>query len=239
MRSRTPLAMMSSRKDFIAVSAALAALAPLFEAPLATSAAPTNAAIPPLQFDLASFEATLGAPATHRHLFASKRVEDGDVFDAVGNTMSAYRLLGTSFATIFPVTVLYHVAIALAFNDAIWNEIFIPSAARLPVWIRASLPSVLKPGSGNPALHAAVGARPDDLTSIDALLAQSRLRLYVCNNALYGFSANLAALIDESPGRTYARLTEGLVPRASVVPAGVWAVHAVQERGFTLLQTSL
>lgn len=236
---RTPPSMMSSRKDFIAVSAALAALAPLFESPHAASAAPTGAAMPPLQFDLSSFERTLGTPATHRHLFASKLVEHGDVFDAVGNTMSAYQTIGTPLATIFPVAVLYHVAIALAFNDAIWNEIFIPSAARLPAWIRASLPSVLQPGSGNPALHAAAGARPDDLSSIDALLAQTRLQLYICNNALYGFSMNLAGLIDESPGTTYSRLTQGLVPRAAVVPAGVWAVHAVQERGFTLLQTSL
>ncbi|NNN00183.1 MAG: hypothetical protein HKL91_10335 [Candidatus Eremiobacteraeota bacterium] len=233
---------MSTRKGFIAVGTALAALASFFEAPVGAAAdplLPSPGGISPMQFDLAAFEAMLGTPATHRHLFASKLVEDGDVFDAVGNTMSAYRLLGTPFATIFPVAVLYHVAIALAFNDAIWNEIFIPSAAQLPAWIRASLPTVLKPGSGNPGLHAAVGARPDDLTSIDALLAQTRLQLYVCNNALYGFAANLASLIDESPGATYTRLTQGLVPRATVVPAGVWAVHAVQERGFTLLQTSL
>ncbi|NNM93413.1 MAG: hypothetical protein HKL92_08730 [Candidatus Eremiobacteraeota bacterium] len=233
---------MSTRKGFIAVGTALAALAPFFDVPVGASAAPllpSPGGMSPLQFDLAAFEAMLGAPATHRHLFASKLVEDGDVFDAVGNTMSAYRLLGGSFATVFPFVVLYHVAIALAFNDAIWNEIFIPSAARLPAWIRASLPSVLKPGSGNPAMHAAAGARPDDLSSIDALLAQTRLQLCVCNNALYGFSTNLAALVDESPGAVYARLTQGLVPRATVVPAGVWAVHAVQERGFTLLQTSL
>ncbi len=236
---RTPPSMMSSRKDFIAVSAALAALAPLFESPHAASAAPTGAAMPPLQFDLSSFETTLAAPATHRHLFASKLTDEGDVFDAIGNTMSAYRLLGTSFSSVFPVAVLYHVAISLAFDDAVWNEILIPAAAHLPTWIRATLPTVLKPGSGNPYLHAAAAARPDDLSSIDALLAQTRLQLYICNNALYGFSMNLAGLIDESPGTTYSRLTQGLVPRAAVVPAGVWAVHAVQERGFTLLQTSL
>jgi intracellular sulfur oxidation DsrE/DsrF family protein len=37
----------------------------------------------------------------------------------------------------------------------------------------------------------------------------------------------------------YDRLTKALVPSASVVPAGVWAVHAIQERRFTYLQTTL
>ncbi len=236
---------MSTRKGFIAVSTSLAALAPLFERPLGAAAAAAAPHLPspggqsPPQFDLSTFETTLGAPATHRHLFASKLIDDGDVFDAVANTMDAYQLLGTSFSTIFPVAVLYHVGIALAFDDATWNDVLIPAAARLPAWIRSALPATLKPGSGNPALHPAVGARPDDLFSIDALMAQTRLQLYVCNNALYGFSTTLSGLLHESQGTTYARLTQGLVPRATVVPAGVWAVHAIQERGFTLLQTSL
>ena len=236
---------MSTRKGFIAVGTALAALAPLFEAPLAASAASAAPALPSpgasssLTFDLAAFDAMLGAPAAHRNLFASKLVSDGDVIDAIGNTMSAYRLVGVSFPTIFPVAVLYHVGIALAFDDAIWNEILIPAIARLPIWIRSALPAAPKPGSGNPARHPAPGASADDLSSIDALLAQTRLQFCVCNNALYGFSTNLAGIVDESPGTLYDRLIKGLVPRSTVVPAGVWAVHAVQERGFTLLQTSL
>ncbi|MGC8485222.1 MAG: hypothetical protein ACP5O6_06255 [Candidatus Baltobacteraceae bacterium] len=236
---------MSTRKGFIAVGTALAALAPLFEAPLAASAASTAPILPSpgaassLTFDLAAFDAMLGAPAAHRNLFASKLIADGDIFDAIGNTMSAYRLIGISFPTIFPVAVLYHVGIALAFDDAIWNEILIPAIGRLPAWIRSALPTAPKPGSGNPVRHAAPGARPDDLSSIDALIAQTRLQICVCNNALYGFATNLAGIVNDSPGALYDRLIKGLVPRATVVPAGVWAVHAVQERGFTLLQTSL
>ncbi len=236
---------MSTRKNFIAVGAALAALTPLVEAPLGAAAASAPAALPApggrsqLTFDLPAFEAMLGTAAEHRHLFASKLVSDGDIFDAIGNTMAAYRLVGVDFSTIFPIAVLYHVGIALAFDDATWNEILIPSLARLPAWVRNALPAALKPGSGNPALHPAPGAAPGDLSSIDALIAKTRLQLCICNNALYGFALALAPLAGASPQDLYARLTQGLVPHSMVVPAGVWAVHAIQERGFTLLQTSL
>ena len=234
--------MNSSRKNFLAVGAALAALTPLLEAPSRAEASTLVAfskRMPLLQFDLAAFESTLGATAAHRHLFASKLVADGDVFFAISNTMAAYASLGTAFTAVYPVAVLYHAGIALAFNDNIWNEILIPLAAKLPSWISANLPAVLKPRSGNPWLHSAAGARPDDLDSIDALLAKTRLQMFVCNNALYGYAVTLSGLIDESRATIYNRLCQGLVPRATIVPAGVWAVHAVQERGFTLLQTSL
>ena len=236
---------MSTRKHFIAVGSALAALTPLFETPPSAAASSAGTELPApggpsqLTFDLAAFEKMLGSAAEHRHLFASKLVSDGDVFDAIANTMAAYQLLGTDFSTIFPIAVLYHVGIAIAFDDAIWNEILIPSLSRLPAWIRDALPAAPKPGSGNPALHAAPNASPGDLPSIDALVANTRLQLCVCNNALYGFSLALAPIAKQLPQTLYSRLTQGLVPRAIVVPAGVWAVHAVQERGFTLLQTSL
>jgi hypothetical protein len=37
----------------------------------------------------------------------------------------------------------------------------------------------------------------------------------------------------------YSDFAHHLVNNAMLVPAGVWAVHAIQEQRFTLLQTSL
>jgi hypothetical protein len=54
-----------------------------------------------------------------------------------------------------------------------------------------------------------------------------------------GLAGSLAHDKGVSPAETYARLVEGLIPSATIVPAGVWAVLAIQERRYTYIQTTL
>jgi hypothetical protein len=42
-----------------------------------------------------------------------------------------------------------------------------------------------------------------------------------------------------TPAAAYAKLASNLVPHAMLVPAGVWAVHALQEARFTYEQVTL
>ena len=122
-----------TRSDFIA-SGTLAFLAPAATGKNAGGASPSPSAspspqpsLPPLHFDLASFDTMLNVAAPHRHLFASTKVEGGIVLGAMRNTLNAYRDIGISLTEVRPVAVLYHgLTVTLGFDDTIWNEYFIP-----------------------------------------------------------------------------------------------------------------
>ncbi|HUY10669.1 MAG TPA: hypothetical protein VMV73_00250 [Candidatus Dormibacteraeota bacterium] len=233
---------MTTRKRFLTTSAALAALAPLFDAPqlqaAASSPQKTDDSIPPLQFDLRAFDAILKQPAEHRHLFASKWIDGGDVFYAMRTTLNAYRDIGITVSSVHPVAVLYHMGVILAFDDAVWNELVLPSLSVLDRKLRGDVPSDLKKGDGNPYLRQPL-KKPNSASVVNEMRMEASVHYFICNNALQGFASTLAPALQMEAAAVYARFTAGLIPHATIVPAGVWAIHAVQERGYTLLQTSL
>jgi hypothetical protein len=238
---------MSTRKSFLASGAALAALAPAVAAaspspaPSPQAKASPEPSIPPLAFGLAAFDAALATTATHRHLFASTKIDGGEVFGAMRGTLKAYADIGVAVSDVRPVAVLYHGAsIALAFDDSMWNEYFLPANAKddpAHAEIHKDFASVIDPKKkGNPCLHREGG---DYDSSIESLVADAGARFFICNNAARGFAGLLAHRTGKSAADVYKELAAHLVPNAMLVPAGVWAVHAVQERHYTLLQTSL
>jgi len=228
---------MHTRKDFLAV-ASLAALAPQIASasPSQPPAAPLHEVLPKLKFDVAAFHATLSKEAAHRHLFSAVPLDSGTIFAAIRNTLDAYRdFLGVGYEQILPVAVLYHgVSIALGFNDAAWNELFLPAMASYPPAVRAAF-SAARRGGGNPYLHA----REAHDWSLESLVADCGLRTYICNNAMRAFATSAAKTLQMKPSAIYTKLTANLATNAMVVPAGVWAIHALQERHFTLLETSV
>ncbi len=226
---------MTTRHDFLALGALLAAAFPSLAV-----AAPAAAHEPALDFALPAFEASLAsAGAAHKHLFASKAVDDGGVFGAMQTVMHAYASIGTRAGDVLPVAVLYHYGAVLGFGDASWNDYITPALAKMPKDKVARFGLAVKPGGGNPAMKVDPKAGAFD-SSIDGLLALApNARFYVCNNALAGMSAEIAKLLGRTHAAVYGALAHDLIPHAMLVPAGVWAVHAIQERGFTLLQTSL
>lgn len=217
---------MTTRKDFIAAGAALSALAPqLALADPSPSASATPTPMPHLQFDLAAFDAGLNAPAKHRHLFATKAA-DGSAFDTVRTVLKAYDSIALPMNTVHPAAVLYHFAAISGLDDAVWNTLIIPHLAKMPKGMRDEV-GALKVGSGNPST-----------TSIASLVADCNMLTFVCNNAMSGLASALAKASGADAAATYAMMSKHLVPNAMLVPAGVWAVHAVQERGYTLLQVT-
>jgi intracellular sulfur oxidation DsrE/DsrF family protein len=216
---------MTTRKTFLAAGAALAALGVPLDAP----AKDTQAA----------FEEAVRTNAPHKHLFAATRFAGGDVINAMRNTLSAYRDLGTPLNEVFPVAVLYHGPIvALALDDAMWEKYVIAAAKKYPLKseVRVDFNSIYDPKlDGNPSLHQHA---PHD-RSIESLVADADARFLVCDNALRGYSSDIATVLDRAPNEIYGELTTHLVKNATIVPAGVWAIHALQERHFTLLQTMM
>ncbi len=227
---------MTTRKDFLVAGTVAAALpgVALAEAPA------TRQATPKLNFDLENFEALLSTAQSHKLLFAAAEINGGEVFGAIRNTLNAYRDVGVTWNDVFPVAVLYHgLSICLAFDDDVWNEYVIPLQRKRPKdSLQArQIASVRKTGAGgNPCLREQGG---DDDTSIRALIADAGTRFFVCNNAVFGVSNLLATALAKPVDSVYNDLAHRLVSNAMLVPAGVWAVHAIQEQHFTLLQTSL
>jgi hypothetical protein len=228
---------MTTRKDFLAAGAIAAAVPSIALADAAPSA---HAAISKLDFDVEAFTQLLDSSQSHKLLFAAVEINGGEVFGAMRNTLNAYRDIGVTWNDVLPVTVLYHgLSIALAFDDTIWNEYIIPLQGK-----RAKdspqgkqIASVRKNGgTGNPCLREQGG---DNDTSIRALIADAGARFFVCNNAARGVSNIIGTALGKSPDAVYNDLAHHLVPNAMLVPAGVWAVHAIQEQRFTLLHTSL
>ena len=229
---------MTTRKDFLAAGTIVAAMpaAALADTP---AMAPTHPKAPKLDFDLEAFDALLDGAQAHKHLFASVQIEGGEVFSAMRNTLNAYRDIGVDWSDVLPVAVLYHgFSILLAFDDFVWNRYIIPLAGKLKHKDGGEQIASVREhgGSGNPCLREQGG---DWDISIRSLVADAGARFFVCNNAALGVAHVTANTLGKSFDAVYSDFTHHLVPNAMLVPAGVWAVHAIQEQRFTLLQTSL
>jgi intracellular sulfur oxidation DsrE/DsrF family protein len=231
---------MHSRADFLA-SGTLAAIGATTgrSKPAATPSPPASISeppetIPPLAFDLAAFDARTTAPAAHRHLFAATKMHGGEPLGAVDSTQQAYKLIGVPITGVMTAMVLYHgTSIMMAFDDAVWRTFFVPALPHFPPFAAEDV-AAYTAAKGNPLRTA---MKPDD-ASMESLAATGTM-FFVCNNAAKGFAHLLGATLKKPPLDVYHEMVAGLLPGASLVPAGVWAIHALQERRFTYLQTTI
>lgn len=243
---------MTSRKDFLvagtlgaAALPTLAGAAPTPAAAASPSPAPTTKPWPKFVFDITAFNDVLSGPQPHKHLFSTVQIEDGTVFSMVANTLTGYDDIGTSLGDVLPAVVLYHgFVVALGFDDHAWSTYFIPAIPKMKTSANAhikacatTLEGMVKAGAkGNPLLHA-TGA--DDETSIETLVRKTGMRIFMCNLATRGLSEYLAKQLGLDAHSLYADLAAHVVPNAMLAPSGVWAVHAVQQHGFTLLPVTV
>ncbi len=230
---------MTSRKAFLNAGA-LAALLPAMgaspsPAPAVSPHPAPTPTIPPFRFDLAAFDAGAAAKtAAHRHMFAAHKIAGGQVLDTIKTVIDAYVSVGTAASSVATAAVLYHGAsIALAFDDSVWHELLVPAIAHAPAGFKDDV-APYKSAKGNPFRQT----HDADAGSVETLAAGGT-RLYVCNHAAAGFAQFVARANGITAPEAYARFVKGLLPGASLVPAGVWAVCALQERGYTYEQVNL
>lgn len=222
---------MTTRKEFVlGVPLAAAAL------PAIVSAAPSASANGDDQFDEARFAALVARRVTYRHLFAAKRANGGSVLSAIRNTFEGWKSLqGVQPAQINAVAVLYGGdAVMLGLNDAVWNQLLWPSslaAHQQPLFESARPPG---PGHGNPFYQSTVST--GDLSV--AGLSGMGVTFLLCNEHLRELASQIAPRVKRGVGDVYARLVRGAVSGGFVVPSGVWAIHALQEKRFTYLQVN-
>lgn len=241
---------MSTRRSFIASAALTAALAAPAAAvaedaapkPAASPApsAPPEAPLPPFAFDLKAFDRALGASTDHRHLFTSTKIAEGLVLGQMRGVVDAYEKIGVKPDGVKPVAVLYHGAsVALAFDDTVWNEYFLPLQRKNAgdKEVAKDFATVVEAKTtGNPCLHA---TGKDNDASIEWLVKNCNAALFACDHATRGYAGFIAKELGLKHADVYAAMAAHLVPGAMLVPAGIWAVHAVQERRYTLLVSTL
>jgi intracellular sulfur oxidation DsrE/DsrF family protein len=205
---------MTTRKDFIGASALLAATVPAIA-----------------QAQGANF-ADLGRKVAHKNLFAIRKVEKTSGLEAMESTLEAYKGQGTDQNSLLFAAVFYHGAsILFGFDDTMWDKYARPllekHAGKLDAMEEDLQTALGDAKAGNPVR-----------SRLAALGAGANARFFVCNNALHGVSEYIAKSLGISNDAVYADHANHLLPNVSIVPAGVWAVHAIQEHGFTLLHTT-
>jgi len=190
--------------------------------------APSMEEVLPSGFQFGVFDAALATPAKQKHLFACI-TEASVALTAVRTTLNAYHVLGVPAADVQPVVVFYHgVAVLSAFDDAMWTRYVMSTNSAPGSGSKAKI-------TGNPLMKKKGG---DWDSSIPALVASANTRFFVCNLATHGYASRFAKQLHLSAKDVYEDLASHLIPNAMFVPAGVWAIHAIQEREYTLLQFS-
>jgi hypothetical protein len=156
--------------------------------------------------------------------------------------LDAYQEIGIPLTDVHTVAVFYHgVSVLLAFDDAMWKKYFIPLQPKDKsnlTNLEKDFATVYQAGktTGNPCLHK-TGTKDD--SSIETLIRMVNARFFACNNATKGFAGYIARTLKLDPLAVYRDLASHLVPNAMLVPAGVWAVPAIQERLYTYQQSTL
>ncbi|MHB8355447.1 MAG: hypothetical protein ACYDDQ_02015 [Vulcanimicrobiaceae bacterium] len=221
-----------TRRGFIAASSLLATGFP------AVASADSSLTIKPstapkgltFDFDQKAFDSILLKPARHKQCFGAVRLDGGGVIASMANSIIAYDdFLREGNGAMQAVGVLYHSsAITLAMSNEVWNEILVPYLRQNDAW-RKDIPEA-KPGKGNPYL------KPIWVPGLVNIRGGS---LLVCHNAIEDFAYGAADALKESPQRVHAAIMAGIVPGALVVPSGVMAINACQEKRFTYIQSSV
>ncbi|HZT11776.1 MAG TPA: hypothetical protein VFA29_03185 [Candidatus Baltobacteraceae bacterium] len=183
----------------------------------------------PFDFDRGAFNAILRKPAKHRQCFGCTKLDGGDVINAMANSSIAYDDdLREGRQSIHTVAVLYHgSSIWLALNSGVWNQYLDPYLAQ-NADVAREIPEAKK-HAGNPYLT------PRKLLGAVNVRGAS---FFVCHNALAGLSQAIAKAVNAPADEVHRTLMTSLVPGALVVPAGVMAINACQEAGFTYIAVS-
>lgn len=227
---------MPSRRVFLASTAAGAAAGAL---PAAAAAAP-GPGRKAAWFDRGLFDRQLHEPYAHKQLFDSTKIAGGQVLSVMLNSLNAYDLaMGEPEKSLHAIAIFHGPSLVLALNDAMWAKYAIADHAAsigekdLPATAKAANP--YRRAQANTARtdapDAATGFYRD--SSFEALVARGA-HFYVCNNALHGFAGALAPA-GGSAAAIHEELAANLLPGALRVPAGVAAINAAQEAGFTYI----
>lgn len=175
-------------------------------------------------------------------MFASTK-PNGNVFVFMRNSLNGYQFgWGEGPHTLHAVAVFNGLGVAQGVGDAGWAKY------RLVQVLAHAGNTVAATAPGNPWLHAPVGLAADNLSqaspynqdvSIETLMRRGS-EFFVCDTAMIALSqAIVSAGVATDGDAVHADLRGLLVPGASLVPAGVAAMDALQEEHFTFYDANV
>lgn len=154
----------------------------------------------------------------HRQVFGAHGTGMAALFEEMNASLDAYAYaLGEGPGTLALAAVLYGAATPAAIAGSVWRTY------RL-----------------GPRLHTDAAENP--FVSHVVQLQSRGARFFVCNNSLRGLAiavANGVPDVQEPVDAVLQALHGNLVHGVAVVPAGVEALNALQEAGYTYLQASI
>lgn len=164
--------------------------------------------------------------AKNRVVFNSRKVDDGGVVYSAEIVLNQFHeVYNAPDAATCAVIVLRAEALALGFNDSIWQRYTVGEQVKIndPVTGTASTRNIYwKPRDGANAKAAG--------HSISELQKRG-LIILICNRALKGWANEFAGKTKQTEDEVYADMRANVIPGSYVVPSGIFALVRSQNSG--------
>jgi intracellular sulfur oxidation DsrE/DsrF family protein len=171
--------------------------------------------------------------AKYRIVIDANVIEDGIAIDHAATMLDHFHeVYDTPDDQTRVLLVMRQLGTPMAFNDSIWE--------RYPVGQDTKIndPATSAPIRRNPFLHAAPGASQQDAaTKLDRLTARGVIVL-LCNIAMTNWSRRMASSTQRPVEEVKADAARNLVPGATLVPSGIFALARAQNAGCAFLRAS-
>jgi hypothetical protein len=179
--------------------------------------------------------------AKHKAVFDSPGIEEGAALShATGYITGMRDAVAAGPADVQTVLVIRHMAIPMAFNDAMWEKYELGKELKIKdandKWeIRNPYAAPAPPKEGARARAAGNAARPQ---STFMWLAANGHILLGCDRATRGYAGQISRRTKANNQAVYEELKANLVPGFILQPTGVYAVHRAQEAGCTFIKST-
>jgi intracellular sulfur oxidation DsrE/DsrF family protein len=221
--AHTPRREFLGQLSLIALAASAPASAVHVRVPRSTSGASP--------WDMSWVERIAGAP--YKVVIDSPNLNDGAALDLAADIMNTFHEVynGPDTQTRV-VVVMRQLGAPMALQDSLWDRYTIGEDRKV------NDPATKAPARRNPFLHAASGEPSYAVEAkIEPLVARG-MTILVCNRAAMNMARSLAEKAKRDVEQVRAEVRNGLVPGATLMPNGIFALVRAQNAGCALMKFS-
>ena len=170
--------------------------------------------------------------AQYKAVFDSPTLSDGAALDLAAGIQDNFKEVYGSDDNVRMVVVMRQLGQVMAFNDDLWNRYSIGEDRKV------NDPLTKQPARRNPYLKAVPG-EPDWAvgSKLETLRARGAIFL-VCNRASMNWAAGVAERMKKDVEQVRNDVRNGLVPGATLMPTGVFALVRAQNAGCAYMKGS-
>jgi hypothetical protein len=170
--------------------------------------------------------------ATYKAVFDSPAIADGAALDLAAGIQDNFKEVYGSDDVVRMVIIMRQLGQVMAFDDALWERYAIGEERKI------NDPVTKQPARRNPFAKAMAG-EPSYAAGakLDALHARGAIFL-VCNRASMNWAASAAERTKHDVEQVRGEVRNGLVPGATLMPTGVFALVRAQNAGCAYMRGS-